>query len=597
MIIMGLIYIYIYIGGWNVIGFEEIEMRNNSFILHLVYSRWFTVFASTLIMSVNGATYLFGLYSNDIKTTLGYDQTTLNLVSFFKDLGGNLGIISGLINEITPPWVVLGIGAAMNFLGYFMIWLALTGRIAEPRVWQVCVYIWIGADSQAFANTGSLITCVKNFPQSRGIVLGLLKGFVGLSGAIMTQLFHALHGNDTKSLVLLIGWLPAAVSIVFLPVIRIIKVVWQENNQLRVFYYLLHVSLGLAGFLMVVIILQNRVTFSRIEYIGSASVVLILLLFIPLVFVAKEEFKTWKITKTLLISSDTDTDSEQPNSATPSSISCMKDVFHPPERGRDFTILQTLFSLDMLILFIATACGIGGTLTAIDNLGQIGKSLDYPTSSISTFVSLVSIWNYLGRVSAGFVSEILMIKYRFPRPLMLTFVLLVSCIGHILIALAVPKSLYIASVIIGFCFGAQWPLLFAIISELFGLKYYSTLFQFGALSSPIGAYALNVKVAGHLYDKEAMKQMAAKGLRRQAGQDLTCSGGESYRLSFIIITATTLFGCLISLILVLRTREFYNGDIYKKFSDDKKIQSLADSSGARQEKEVPLHPPAANDFK
>lgn len=578
------------------IGFEEREMWNNSFGLHLVYSRWFTVFASTLIMSVNGATYLFGLYSNDIKTTLGYDQTTLNMVSFFKDLGGNLGIISGLINEITPPWVVLGIGAAMNFLGYFMIWLALTGRIGEPRVWQVCLYIWIGADSQAFANTGSLITCVKNFPHSRGIVLGLLKGFVGLSGAIMTQLFHALHGNDTKSLVLLIGWLPAAVSVVFLPVIRIIKVVrQQENHQLRVFYYLLYVSLGLAGFLMVIIILQNRFSFSRIEYIGSASVVLILLLFIPLVFVAKEEFKTWKITKSLLISSDTDTDTAAATPS-PSSISCMKDVFHPPERGKDYTILQTLFSLDMLILFIATACGIGGTLTAIDNLGQIGKSLGYPTSSISTFVSLVSIWNYLGRVSAGFVSEILMIKYRFPRPLMLTFVLLVSCIGHILIALSVPKSLYIASVIIGFCFGAQWPLLFAMISELFGLKYYSTLFQFGALSSPIGAYALNVKVAGHLYDKEAMKQMAAKGLTRQAGQDLTCFGGECYRLSFIIITATTLFGCLISLILVLRTREFYKGDIYKKFRDDKKIQSLADSSSdARQEKEVPRPSPAGND--
>lgn len=104
----------------------------------LVYSRWFTMFASILIMSVNGATYLFDLYSNDIKSTLGYDQTALNLVSFFKDLGGNLGIISGLINEVTPPWVVLGIGAAMNFLGYFMIWLALAGT--EPRVWRACIY-------------------------------------------------------------------------------------------------------------------------------------------------------------------------------------------------------------------------------------------------------------------------------------------------------------------------------------------------------------------------------------------------------------------------------------------------------------------------
>ncbi|KAK6147079.1 hypothetical protein DH2020_017991 [Rehmannia glutinosa] len=471
-----------------------------SFESHVLSGRWFTIFASVLIMSVNGATYLFGVYSNDIKSSLGYDQTTLNLVSFFKDLGGNLGIISGLINEITPPWVVLAIGAAMNFFGYFMIWLAVTGRTASPHVWQMCLYIWIGADSQAFANTGSLITCVKNFPESRGIVLGLLKGFVGLSGAIMTQLYHALHGNNTKSLVLFIAWLPAAVSVVFLRTVRIVKVSRRHEKDVRIFYDVLYSSLALAAFLMVVIIVENR-----------------------------QEFYEWKNSKNgcsdaKIVPEDENTFNQQ----TP--VSCIKNVFSPPPRGEDYTILQALFSIDMLILFIATSCGIGGTLTAIDNLGQIAKFLGYNTNTITTFVSLVSIWNYLGRVASGFASEILLTKYKFPRPLMLTFVLLFSCIGHLLIAFPVPNSLYVASVIIGFCFGAQWPLLFAVISEVFGLKYYSTLFQFGAVASPVGAYVLNVKVAGHLYDKEAIKQLGVKGLVRKAGEDLTCLGveGDNY---------------------------------------------------------------------
>ncbi|RVW47982.1 hypothetical protein CK203_114336 [Vitis vinifera] len=151
---------------------------------------------------------------------------------------------------------------------------------------------------------------------------------------------------------------------------------------------------------------------------------------------------------------------------------------------------------------------------------------------------------------------------------MLTFVLLFSCVGHLLIAFAVPNSLYFASVIIGFCFGAQWPLVFAIISELFGLKYYSTLYNFGAVASPVGSYILNVKVAGHLYDKEALKQLEASGVTRVAGQDLTCTGAACYKLSFIIITAATLFGCIISFILVIRTKKFYQGDIYKKFRQE-----------------------------
>ncbi|RVW62542.1 Geranylgeranyl transferase type-2 subunit beta 1 [Vitis vinifera] len=71
-------------------------------------------------MSAAGTTSMFGLYSSTLKSVLGYDQTTLNLLSFFKDLGANDGILPGLINEITLPWVVLSVGrswlpAAISF--------------------------------------------------------------------------------------------------------------------------------------------------------------------------------------------------------------------------------------------------------------------------------------------------------------------------------------------------------------------------------------------------------------------------------------------------------------------------------------------------
>lgn len=83
---------------------------------------------------------------------------------------------------------------------------------------------------------------------------------------------------------------------------------------------------------------------------------------------------------------------------------------------------------------------------------------------------------------------------------------------------------------IGVSFGAQLTLLFTIISELFGLKYYATLFNCGQLASPLGSYILNVRVTGMLYDPEALKALAKKGMTRSSVKEKICIGAQCYRL-------------------------------------------------------------------
>ncbi|KAI9102170.1 hypothetical protein K1719_023680 [Acacia pycnantha] len=336
----------------------------------VITGRWFTVFASLLVMAVSSTTYMFGSYSNGIKTSLGYNLTTLNLLGFFKDLGANIGVVSDLINETTPPWNNL------------------------------------------------------NFTRTDYVLDGLM--------------------------VLFLLFLPLAV------VFREELYLWRAINQ----------DLTDTSKVMVITEAPSPTTESNQPQLESS------------VHITKSEKES----------------------------SCFSNIFKPPSRGEDYTILQALFSVDMLLLFAASTFSISGTLIAIDNLGQITKSLGYPSKSTSTFVSLVSIWNYLERVVASFAFEIFLTKYKFPRPLMLSLIMLVSSVGHLLIAFGVPSSLYLSSLIAGFCFGAQWPLIYAIISEIFGPKYCSTLMNMGGLASPLGSYILNIRVTGYLFDKEASKQ-------------------------------------------------------------------------------------------
>ncbi|KAK4706623.1 hypothetical protein R3W88_033814 [Solanum pinnatisectum] len=373
------------------------------FVLHVLRGRWFSLFASFLIMSGAGATYLFGVYSQEIKNTLGYDQTTLVLLGFFKDLGANVGVLS--------------VGAAMNFTGYFMIWLSVIGKISKPKVWQMCIYICLGANSQNFANTGALVTSVRNLPESRGNMIGLLKGFTGLSGAIMTQLYLARHYHSF-----------------FVYTIRQMKVVRQPNQQ-TVFFHCLLISIVLALFLMVTTLLEKAISFSHAAYVVAATVSCALL-FSPLLVFIREELAIWRRMKqnnggvaNTIVENPPPTEIPQPqkdqvNSKTSTSSCFSKIFFKKPASGEDYTILQALLSTDMLILFVATLCGLGSSLTAVDNMDQIGGSLGYPKTTVKSFLSLLSIWNFFGRIFSGFVSESLLVRYKFPRTLMMTLVLL-----------------------------------------------------------------------------------------------------------------------------------------------------------------------------
>ena len=82
-------------------------------------------------------------------------------------------------------------------------------------------FMYLGVNSGTYYNTVSLVTTVKNFPFSRGQAVGLLKGMVGLSAAIYSQIYAAIFAPDRANFLLMlslgptfsamgvVGWLKA----------------------------------------------------------------------------------------------------------------------------------------------------------------------------------------------------------------------------------------------------------------------------------------------------------------------------------------------------------------------------------------------------
>ncbi|KAL0533930.1 hypothetical protein IC582_028205 [Cucumis melo] len=546
-----------------------------AFIKQVVQGRWFSVYAGMMMMIGNGTTYIFGTYSKVLKTEFDYSQTQVNMLGFAKDLGSNVGIIAGLLAEFVPTWVLFTIGAFQNFTCYFFIWLSMTRRIPQPEFWQMFLSVCFGSNSSNYANTAIMVISLRNFPDRRGIILGLLKGYVGIGGAILTQIYLGIYGpEDPSDLVLLFAWFPSVLILLISTSIRPIHI-RKHPEELKVFYHLLYVSIIIAIFIFFLSITQKQVTFSPAAYASGAYVV-VALLCLPLLIVCREEFLLYKLKKQNLNRDPSVALSivDQKVTNCPKSFStleeiaeispsCISNICNKPDRGNDFTVLQAIFSIDMLLICLATFSGCGSSLAAIDNLGQIGESLGYPARAISIFVSWVSIFNFFGRVFSGFISELMIIKYKLPRPLMFAFAFLLTCLGQLCIAYPFPGSVYVASSIIGFGFGAQNPLLFAVISEMFGLKHYSILFNCGQLVVPLGSYILNVDIVGKLYDAEALREG-----RKMTGKGITCTGAHCFGGSFTILAASTLFGALVMLVLAYRTRDYYRWDIYKNYKED-----------------------------
>ncbi|KAJ3675783.1 hypothetical protein LUZ60_004825 [Juncus effusus] len=572
-------------------------------------NRWLVFVAAMWLQSFAGIGYIFGSISPVIKANLGYNQRQLARIGVAKDLGDSVGFLAGKLCEILPLWAALLIGAITNFVGYGWVWLVVTRRSPVLPLWAMCVLIFIGTNGETYFNTVSLVSCVQNFPKSRGPIVGILKGFAGLSGAILTQIYAVLHQPNKAALIFTVATGPALVAISLMFIIRPVS----GHRQVRKtdqsnFLYVYSICLLLAAYLMGVMILQDLVVLSdNLVIIATTVLFLILLtpLFIPII--TTFYFDVVSPMEEPLLSPKAESSNNNNNYDKYMNDSEEEPVLSEieeeknldllskserkrrilelkakysyaaarggirvrkkgdgPHRGEDFTLSQALVKADFWLIFFSLLLGAGSGLTVIDNLGQMSQSFGFEDAKI--FVSMISIWNFLGRVAGGYFSEIIVRDHAYPRSIGTAVAQLILAMGHFLFAMGWASTMHIGTLLVGLGYGAHWAIVPAASSELFGLKNFGAIYNFLTIANPAGSLIFSGVITSGLYDYEAQKQAQNNGKFGFGGVyegelfgegEMKCEGTKCFFASSLIMMSVCLVACGLSLYLVYRTKRVY----------------------------------------
>lgn len=388
------------------------------------------------------------------------------------------------------------VGGVFLFGGWVLLYCGSLKMIAHTPVILGMFYAiqQFGAQGAFYA---ALVGNMKNFKlANRGTVVGVLVSMYGLSAFMISQLYSHVFDQDPPSLFLFMAFFTLALCITGACAIRVVKPYSTKSRQ--------HQKL------LTVIDVQSSTED-------------------PLVSDSESDG--------LLVS----------RSTPPSTISndaangVQEQPLNIPRYGQ-LRFLTLLTHPDFWCLAGVAFLTAGSGLTFITIVGSVAQSWGLTEAPInyqaSTFTSVLSICNCLGRIIYGVLNDTLR-KHIRNVTFLLPISLVISLAHFMMIFWRTAPSLMLGAILTGLSYGGFFATINIIVSKYFGDENYSSNLGFNTLVLSISGLIWG-QVAGALYDHHAVNKH--------------CYGEICYRYTFIITSSLCMLSFLLSLFIVWRER-------------------------------------------
>mmetsp|Transcript_36624 Transcript_36624/g.57180 ORF Transcript_36624/g.57180 Transcript_36624/m.57180 type:complete len:563 (-) Transcript_36624:1138-2826(-) len=527
----------------------------------LVFSRWAAMGSCLFAASVAATAYAFGVYSEGLQDALGFSQGEIDYIASVGETGLYLAVFCGVFMGYVGPRITIIVGAALVFLGFQYLYLATTNSVVSS-VNSVAGMLLVAQLGTACISVSTLAVCIRNFPaKDRGKAAGIVKAYFGISSSILAQLYTGFFDGDaTNFLRFLSMYIPAVflvsvVQVAVLPTSLASSYAYEQSQGLPtglepwfghllvLVVYLLVVG-GVEDFTAIG---QKFYTWTAVGVLVLQGTVLLLAWYYgplvpprgpaaaaagglskqarqradegdlaPIDFAGEPPgpLETGENQGSLPRRESTEQDAllgcfrsngnenyghlkdqlwghGSAEELSGESRGCAAD-----EHVDNLTILQALQTTRFWVLYTMFFCGAGTGLVVINNVPQIAESLGLSTSAY--FVSLIGIFNCIGRAVAGLFSD--RVRDAVGRPTLLCAAL--GCLGltAFLFAAGRPALAYPCFVLTGFFYGALFSLMSALAADAFGPAHVAANYGALDLAPACGSFFFATYVVGLFYD-------------------------------------------------------------------------------------------------